>query len=131
MAITDGMTIQQLADMRQGRVAMSRGFREPAALTATYVLSAADPSILGLDAGGGNRDVTLEGITTAEPDPDYDGLIRLIINRSNGAENLVCKSGPGTTIVTINQNEAGLLYHDGQTGGAGWYLAAVFTIAIS
>ncbi len=77
--------------------------------------------ILKLDPGGAHRDVTLEA------EADYPGLLRLFVNAADAAENLVVKNDGGSTIATINQNEAGLFACD----GSAWTLVAIWTIALS
>ena len=55
------------------------------------------------------------------------GTERLIVNIADAAENLVVKNAGGSTIGTINQNEAGVFYCD----GASWYLCYIQTIALT
>ncbi len=92
-------------------------------LSGAVTLSEAYPSITKFDPGGAHRDVTLDAETAAK-----HGLLRLVVNSADAAENLVCKDADANTIVTINQNEAALLYNDGANG---WQLCFVFTIALS
>lgn len=79
------------------------------------------PSIWKYDPTGGNRDVTLD------PEETSKGLVRLIVNAADAAENLVVKDDSPATIATLNQNEAGLFH----CNGTAWSLVCIFTIALS
>jgi len=92
-----------------------------ATLAGNVALDATYPRMLKLDPGGSARDVTLDAVATA------DGLVRVIVNGADAAENLVCKNVGGSTIGTVNQNELGVFYCDGST----WALLYVQTIALS
>lgn len=92
-----------------------------ATLTGNIALDATYPRTLKLDPGGSARDVTLDAVASAE------GLVRVIVNGADAAENLVCKNVGGSTIGTVNQNELGVFYCDGST----WALLYVQTIALS
>lgn len=92
-----------------------------ATLTGNIALDATYPRTLKLDPGGSARDVTLDAVATAE------GLVRVVVNGADAAENLVCKNVGGSTIGTVNQNELGVFYCDGST----WALLYVQTIALS
>lgn len=71
-----------------------------------------------IDPGGSARDVTLP--TGAA------GMWYLIVNTADAAENLVVKAAGGTpTVVTLNQNEAALVVHN----GTAWATGGVVTIA--
>ena len=61
--------------------------------------------ILSLDCGGSGRAVTLPTASTSH------GLLILIINDSNGAENVTVN----TSLAVINQNEAALFWNNAGT----------------
>jgi hypothetical protein len=77
--------------------------------------------ILKLDPGGAGRNVTLEA------EADYPGLLRLIVNAADAAEDLTIKDDGGSTIGTVSQNEMALFACDGSS----WTLVAIITIALS
>jgi hypothetical protein len=80
------------------------------------------PFVWAPDPGGAHRDVTLE------PEADAAGIVRLIMNSADAAENLVIKDDGGNTIVTLAQNDAAILWCDGSTWAD---LPARFTTALS
>lgn len=129
MALTD---LQARSDhlIASGALFAIKGGYYRATLAGNVVIDQTYPSIIGLDPGGANRDVTLEGIAGAAGDPANHGKFRLIHNRADAAENLVVKDAQtvAVTIATINQNEAGLFYHDED---AGWTLVFVLTVALT
>lgn len=89
-------------------------------LAAGLTLTAQYRNVLKLDPGGAHRDVLLP--------PEQPGLWYLFVNGADAAENLVIKDDSGgTTVGTVNQNEAALVVCQGTT----WYLVAVWTIALS
>lgn len=90
-------------------------------LDAALTLDATYPNVCKLDPGGAHRDVTLDAIAA------NTGLSRWIISGADAAENLVVKNPAGSTIGTVNQNEAGLFYCNGST----WALVYIQTIALS
>lgn len=92
-----------------------------ATLTGNIALDATYPGTIKLDPGGSARDVTLDAVATAE------GLVRVIVNAADAAENLVLKNVGGSTIATVNQNRAAVVYCDGST----WALLYIQTIALS
>lgn len=95
------------------------GYRS-ATLAADDVLTTDSPHFQKLDPGGANRDVTLPTGTT--------GMWFLVSNAADAAENLVVKAAGGTpTVVTLNQNEAAIVAHN----GTAWVLVAIWTIAQS
>ncbi len=64
--------------------------------------------ILRLDPGGGARTVVLP------TEADMDGYMGIIVNAADAAETLTVKEdGDSTTIATIDQDEACLLFCDG------------------
>lgn len=92
-----------------------------ATLTGNIALDATYPRLCKLDPGGSARDITLDPVAKAE------GLVRVIVNAADAAENLVLKNVAGSTIATVNQNELAKVYCDGST----WALLYVQTIALS
>lgn len=92
-----------------------------AAIDADTTLDATYPNVVKLDPSGAAKNITLDAIST------NSGLSRWIINGADAAENLVVKNAAGSTIGTINQNEAGLFY----CNGSAWVLVYVQTIALS
>lgn len=129
MALTDLQARSDHLIVDAALVAMKGGYYR-ATLTGAITIDQTYPSIVGLDPGGAHRNVTLEGIASAPGDPANHGKLRLIHNRADAAENLVILSAETspTTIATINQNEAGLFYHDEDTG---WALVFAFTVALT
>jgi hypothetical protein len=90
------------------------------ALSGTYTMTSQYRTIQKVDPNGANRNVLLP--------PEEDGLIYFFVNGADAAENLVVKDDSGTTtVVTINQNEGGIVICMGTT----WYLLCVLTIALS
>lgn len=94
-----------------------------AALDGTY------PAICKLDPGGAGRDVTLD----VEESIPATGLVRLIVNGADAAEDLTVKNDAGSTIGTVSQNEAGIFYNQGVQDGtaSAWTLVFIITGAIS
>ena len=75
-------------------------------------LTLADARIQTLDPGGGNTDVLLPA------EADSVGVTFYIANTADAAESLVVKEDSDTTtIVTVAQNERGIVWCDGTT----WY----------
>lgn len=92
-----------------------------ATLTGTLTMTTASTFYQKLDPGGASRDVTLPAVA------DSTNLDFLFLNAADAAENLVVKNVGGSTIGTVNQNEAGLFVCDGSV----WVLGAIWTIALS
>lgn len=88
-------------------------------LTGALTLDGTYPNFLGLDPGGASRNVTLPDVT------GLNGMMYLIANKADAAENLVIKNAAGDTIATANQNEAAYIVCNGSV----WYSPFVFTIA--
>ncbi len=133
MALTDPLVTSMHAIALQGLFAMKNGYRIET-LTGTRTLTDADPAIFGPDPDGA-RTVVLDGVSTDIFDPAIHGLVRLIVNRASGAEDITVDDATGVTIGTISQNEMALFYHDGidadGTDGSGWALIAIVSIALS
>lgn len=114
----------------QSRVGMKGGYRTQL-LADDVVLDHTYPSLIGLDCGGSGRLVTLDGVAAIAPasgDPAVDGLFRVIVNRSDGAEDLTVEDVDGGSIATISQNELGIFSCDTDDG---WVLVFILTGAIS
>lgn len=90
-------------------------------LAADRTLTKQDPLIVKLDANGSSRNVTLPAAHT--------GGLKYVVNSSTTAVNLVVKNAAGSTIVTVNQNEAAWVACDSASGA--WVLVNVVTIALS
>lgn len=129
MALTDPTNLSAHMIIQGALFALERGYRQQT-LTGALTLTNQYPSIVGLDPNGATRVITLDGVATAANDQSIRSLTRLIINRAGAAENLTINDAQTVpvTIATLNQNEAGLFYHDGATG---WALVCIFTIALS
>ena len=84
-----------------------RGGVDPMTLTGAYTLTALDANFLNLDPGGASRDVTLPAVT------ESNGLVFVIFNAADAAENLVVKNAGGSTIVTIPQAGSATVGCDG------------------
>lgn len=84
-------------------------------LGGAYVINANGPPALNLDPGGAGRDVTLPAVE--------EGLMFLINNAADAAEDITVKNPAAATIGTISQNEAGLAV----CFGGVWYLRLVGT----
>ncbi len=95
-------------------------------LTGTYTLTSAHRQVLKLDPDGANRDVVL-------PDAQAGLMFQIINNGGGGSEDLVVKRSAtdgGATLVTIDQNEAAILYCSDESTPV-WYLLYSFTIALA
>lgn len=73
-------------------------------LSGDKTIAAGDPQIQFLDPGGASRTVTLPSAA--------EGLFFIIVNTADAAEDLTISDG-ASTVVTISQNEAGLVVSDG------------------
>lgn len=82
-------------------------------LGAAYTIDADGATLLSLDPGGATRVITLPA---AE-----EGLAFIINNIADAAEDLTINSPPATTIGTISQNEAALVF----CSGGVWYVRLV------
>lgn len=58
-----------------------------------------------IDCGGSGRNLDLPSDTT--------GLMYLIANKSDAAEDLTVRDSDDNTVVTVNQNDAALVYNTG------------------
>lgn len=129
MALTDLRAAAQHAIARAALWAVKRGYAAPAALTGPLTLDTTYPMIVGLDPGGAARVVTLDGSDAAAGDSSIAGLLRVIVNRAGAAEALTVNDAAGPTLIgTVGQNQAGIFYHDPDTG---WVLVCLLTIALS
>jgi len=84
-------------------------------LAAAMTIDRDSPPMINLDPGGAGRNVTLP--------TEEDGLVFLINNIADAAEDITVKNPATTTIGTISQNEAGLAI----CAGGVWYLRLVGT----
>ena len=93
------------------------------------VLTYQDSQYQALDPGGSHRNVAMPAAGARE------GAWFWIANKANGAENLVLQQpDASTTLATLNQNEAALVFcvADGAAAHTtGWSLFAIFTITIA
>lgn len=71
-------------------------------------LTMASPHLLFLDPDGSNRNVTM-------PSTNGHGCTWIVVNTAGGAEDLVLKDPAGNTIITVSQNELGIVGTDGTT----------------
>lgn len=88
-------------------------------LSGNATLSLGSPNYQRLDPNGANRDVTLPAVTA--------GAWFHITNIADAAENLVVKNAGGSTIGTLNQNEAAVFVSNGTV----WTHMGIQTIAQS
>jgi len=105
------------------RLALAGAFDAAETLAAAKTLTKRDGHFLRFDPDGSARDITLPAVT-----PDDEGDFYVIGNTAGGAENLVIKNAAGSTVVTVNQSEAGVVYVD--SAGA-WQVFGVLTYAAS
>lgn len=90
-------------------------------LSGDLELTAQHRKYLRIDPGGMARNVDLpaEGVS--------NGLVFVITNTADAAENLVVRNDTPATVVTISQNESATVVCDGVT----WYHLGIHTIALS
>lgn len=84
-------------------------------LAAHITLDADGPTLVSLDPGGAGRNVTLP--------TEEEGLMFIINNIADAAEDLTIKNPATTTIGTVSQNEAALVF----CSGGVWYVRLVGT----
>ena len=77
------------------------------ALEANLTILITDAEYQFIDPGGSNRDVTLPA------EADATGYRYYIFNTADNDENLVVKDDGGSTILTVAQNESGLVVCNG------------------
>lgn len=88
-------------------------------LTGTLTMTAQFRNLLRLDPGGAGRTVLLP--------PEQPGLCYFIANAADAAESLTVKDDAnGTTVVTIAQNQAAIVWCGGLTA-ADWKKFVLFT----
>lgn len=127
MALTDLLASAAHTIVRGALWAALGGYHEDT-LTGGVTLGSTYPTLTGFDPGGAGRTIVLDGSTAAVGDGAISGMIRVILNRADAAENLTVNDALANTIATLNQNDAGIFYHDPDTG---WTLVAVLTIALT
>jgi len=100
-----------------------------ATLAGNVTLSKASKRVQVLDPGGSSRNITLPEVVASK------GYEFFIVNAADDAEDLVVKNAGATTIVTISQNQCGLVWSDGVnwtgvafTSSASGFLAADGTV---
>lgn len=133
MALTDPLIASAHGIALWGLYALKNGYRTET-LTGTRTLTDADPVICGLDPDGA-KTVVLDGVATSIYDDAIHGLMRCIVNRAGGAEDITVDDATGANIGTISQNEMAVFYHDGinadGTAGSGWSVVAIVAIALA
>lgn len=77
-------------------------------LSGDLTLSATDAMVQNIDPGGANRTITLPA--------EANGLVFVIGNRADAAEDLTVQDDSSTTIATVNQDDVGYFVSD----GTGW-----------
>jgi len=127
MALTDLLASAAHTIARGALFAVKRGYNQRT-LTGDITLGPTYPTLLGLDPGGAGRTIVLDGDAAAVNDGAISGMLRLIVNRADAAEDLTINDATGATVATLNQNDAGLFYHDPDVG---WTLAFVVTISLT
>ena len=78
-------------------------------LSGNKTLVVKHPGMLYLDPGGSGRNITLPA------EADSNGLMYIIVNTADNAEDLTVKDDAAATVGVIGQNEIGLLFCDGTT----------------
>lgn len=78
-------------------------------LSADKTLTVSDPSLQFLDANGAGRNVDLP----AEEASGADGLVFVLVNTTGAAFDLTVRNDAAGTIITVSQNEAGIVFCDG------------------
>ncbi len=74
---------------------------------ADLVLTKEDPTLQFLDPNAATRDVDLPA------EADSVGKVFIICSTAGGAEDLVVKDDGGGTIITVSQDEAGIVFCNG------------------
>lgn len=76
--------------------------------TGAVTLTMASPHLLFFDCGGASRNLTY-------PDTKGRGCEWRVVNTSDAAEDITVKDPAGNTIITVSQNEMGIIGTDGTT----------------
>lgn len=84
------------------------------ALSANKTLKAYDRKVQFLDPGGSNRDITLPAEATS------GNMFFFIINIADGAEDLLIKDDSAALIITISQNEGGVVFCNDEGVSSVW-----------
>lgn len=85
-------------------------------LTGAVTIAKENAPILNFDPGGATRIVTMPA-----PDSDLEGAIFIINNWADAAEDLTINNSAAATVLTVSQNEAGVvMYLGGITYGRLW-----------
>jgi len=90
-----------------GPIAWASGEINTETLSDNKTIAAGDPQVQFLDPGGSGRTVTLPAEASST------GRLYFIVNTADAAEDLTVKDDAANTIVTISQDEAGLVVCDG------------------
>lgn len=99
------MDESQVTDLLDSILAVGTANRE--ALSANKSVSEDASPIQSLDPGGSNRTVTLPSASTHQ--------FFVIGNRAGAAENLTVENSSNTTLNTLNQDDVGLYFYDGNS----------------
>lgn len=109
MAITS-LSQSKLAMTLLGLLALSAGHYQPAALSGNVTMDKSYPSIVILDPGGADRNVTLPA------EADSKDNVRYIRNSSDGTgEDLAILDDAGATVTTLYRGDWVILICDGTT----------------
>lgn len=134
MALTDLLVTSAHGIPLEALFALKNGYVE-LTLAGPVTLANTHPLVTGLDPGGAGRTVTLDGTAVAIGDAAIHGLMRILVNRADAAEDLTVEDALTNAIGTVSQNELGIFYHDGidadDTAGSGWHLVAIVSIALA
>jgi len=129
MALTDLLASSAHKIALESLFAVKGGYHLPAPLAGGVTLDSTFPTWCAFDPNnGGGRTIVLDGTTAGPGEASHHGLLRIITNKADAAENLVIDDADGTTIATINQNETGVFYQDEDTG---WALVIMFTTTLT
>lgn len=85
-------------------------------LTGNITIGKENAPLINLDPGGAGRNVDFPA-----PDSELEGAIFVINNWADAAEDLTIRNSAAATILTISQNEAGVVFYaNGITYGRLW-----------
>lgn len=77
-------------------------------LTGATVIAKESAPLINLDPGGATRTVDFPA-----PDTELEGAMFIINNWADAAEDLTIRNSAAATILTISQNEAGVVFYAG------------------
>lgn len=127
MSLSDTLSSSAHGIARAALWALKGGYHL-STLSGGQTLDETFPAITGFDPGGSTRIVVLDGTTAGPGEASNHGLLRVIVNRADGAEDLTVNDADGSTIGTVSQNELGIFYQDEDDG---WTLVFILTGALS